>query len=224
MIQERHDAWNEHYDPQTPAEQHLVNEAADATVRFDRCTRYHHACVGKQVRDAQADWDFLQIETLEHHKTLLDTQPALAVRQLKRTLSGCEWLLARWQELKATFREDWHWPTIDRDLALRLWGYSPSFDSIKSVENVYIMCLYNAFAPGLENNPEEAVLLMDPAVMPESVREALGDDFPHPEFARAQGPQGHRPRAGRVGRAGRCVAAPRGGRSGGGGRPGAAAR
>ena len=53
----RADAWNDYYQPQSPAAQHLVNACVAATLLSDRCETYHAAALAKQMRDAETAWE-----------------------------------------------------------------------------------------------------------------------------------------------------------------------
>jgi hypothetical protein len=119
---ERSRAWNDYYQPESPAAQHLVNACVQATLLHDRCVQHHHAVVTKQVREAQEQWDRRQADEVETLKNRLDDDPAEAVRLLRRSSFGCAWLLGAWDQLDAELRTQGHWSPEALDQAFRLLG------------------------------------------------------------------------------------------------------
>src|SRR5262249_7550193 len=102
-IAAREQAWNDYYQPDSPAAHHLVNECVRATLLADRCHTFHAAALAKQVSAAQELWDHAREDEVERLKALLCDDPATAVRLLKRTAAGCRWLIGRWEALDAVF-------------------------------------------------------------------------------------------------------------------------
>src|ERR1019366_6199527 len=56
LARQRADAWNDYYQPQRPAAQHVVNECARATLQADRVARFQAAAVVWQVKEARRTW------------------------------------------------------------------------------------------------------------------------------------------------------------------------
>jgi hypothetical protein len=122
---ERACAWNDYYQPESPAAHHLVNACVQATLLHDRCNRHHHALLTKQVREAQEQWDRRHLDEVEALKKRLDDDPAAAVRLLRRSSFGCSWLLECWEQLDVALKTQGEWSPDNLDLAFRLLGICP---------------------------------------------------------------------------------------------------
>src|SRR5437868_9485029 len=96
VVKARNQAWNDYYQPQSPAAQHLVNQCVQATLLADRCHRHHEATLAHQVRTAVSTLTTQREEEVEALKARLQTEPAEAVRGLRRLGAGCRYLLERW--------------------------------------------------------------------------------------------------------------------------------
>ena len=99
VVASRANAWNDYYQPQSPAAQHLVNQCVRATLLSDRVDRYHAAALTKQVREAEAAWENAQGDRVGPLTKLLATDPARALASLKRSAPGCRYLIGRWKAL-----------------------------------------------------------------------------------------------------------------------------
>jgi hypothetical protein len=75
LVAERCRAWNDYYQPQSPAAQHLVNECVQATLLSERCHRFHAAALADQIRRAEYDWDCDRQDQVEALAALLATEP-----------------------------------------------------------------------------------------------------------------------------------------------------
>ena len=182
-VAEHQDSWNDHHQPATPAEQHLVNECAAASLQFDRCNRYHHAVISQQVRAARDNYEAQQIDELERLNALLSTEPAAAVRGLKRSALGCRWLIDRWSELQERFLICNTWCDADRDQALRLSGIVPQYEEMHNHPDIYMSWLYNALAPEAGRDEDRLRWLLDPETMPDALKPVLANGVPKSSFA-----------------------------------------
>jgi hypothetical protein len=173
-VAEREAAWNDYYQPQSPAAQHLVTECVRATLLADRCHAFHAAALSKQVREAPAKWDAEQDDAVTNLTALLPNDPAEAVRLLKQSAAGCRWLLGRWERLADAFTAHGWWAAEDRDEALRLRGSRPHIDRLRSDPDGYALRFLNQVC--LEpTGPQKGVLeLLDPLFMPAVLRADYG--------------------------------------------------
>jgi hypothetical protein len=96
VIQARADAWNDFYQPKSPAAQHLLNQCVRATLLADRCDAFHDAGLARQVRRAELDWDYAQVDHLENAWLKVKDDPFNTLREVKRTRYGCGILKGRW--------------------------------------------------------------------------------------------------------------------------------
>jgi hypothetical protein len=121
-IAERSRQWNNFYNPQSPAAQHLVNECVAATLLCDRVNRAHDAAVSMQLRTVVArEEPILDVSVAQ-----LAMCPSLA-RDLRATAAGCEWLLGRWALLAQALEANGCWTQDEADDACRLQGHDPRF-------------------------------------------------------------------------------------------------
>ena len=95
--------WLDHYQPQSPGRQALVDRAVMATVHHERSKTYLTGALGEQVRTAQRNYDQQQQDVVLHYVDLLTTDPATAVRRLKQSAAGCRWLICELQK----FQGEW---------------------------------------------------------------------------------------------------------------------
>jgi hypothetical protein len=153
VIQARADAWNTYYQPQSPVAQHLVTQCVQATLLADRVHRAHSATLSRQVRNAVDDFDRACDDQVESLKRLLKTDPAEAVRLLKRSSDGCTYLLGRWGALGAALTERGRWTGPERDEAIRLIGHDPDPETLKTCPEAWLTRLYNLM---LLKNPSES--------------------------------------------------------------------
>jgi len=130
-VADRSDTWNDYYQPQSPAAQHLVNACVAATLLSDRCDRYHAAALSSQVRKAVDAWDLARDEEVASLADWLKTNPAGAVRRLTHTAHGCRWLIGEWEDLLSALDARGQWTGPERDQAIRLSGLRPEFEALK---------------------------------------------------------------------------------------------
>jgi hypothetical protein len=117
--------WNDYYQPNSPAAQHLVNECVQATLLSERCHRYHRAILAKQIRESEETWDNAREDEIAGLQILLKTDAATAVRELKRSVEGLRWLIQEWETLDASLVKNRKWHTHERLHALSLLGETP---------------------------------------------------------------------------------------------------
>ncbi len=125
------DDWDRFYRPQDPTERHFVTLCVGAEILSGRALRAHHARVAEQVRDADGDWLRRDEETLAHLIEMLKTDPAAAVREIRRSASGCRWMIQRWEALDEVLATRGNWCEVDRNDAIRLLGYRPEGEHLR---------------------------------------------------------------------------------------------
>ena len=143
---ERAFCWNDFYQPQSPAAQHLVNECVRATLLSDRVAHFHDHQLANQVRHAKSNWEQEQDDETQQHLALMEHEPARAVRLLKRTHYGCTTLLMRWEALKKQFEMAGHWEPSEADEAMRMVGCVPELDQLQASVDGFLICVMNALS------------------------------------------------------------------------------
>src|SRR5207302_7580856 len=117
-------------------ERALIDRAVYSTIQLRRCARFHAATVADQVRDAQERCAHAQEDEITRLEALLETDPATAVRDLKRSAFGCRWLLDEWAPLVEVLDKPAVWSTPERDRAIRLSGSDP--DKVREDPNCFM--------------------------------------------------------------------------------------
>ena len=135
--------WNEYYQPQSPAAQHLVNECVHATLLSDRVALYHDHQLSEQVSQASSAWDNVTEDEIQRVNTLMNFEPAEAVRLLKRTSHGCKSLIEKWETLQEPFEAAGTWGDLERDQAIRLLGINPVLSTFREHPTAFMLCLMN---------------------------------------------------------------------------------
>jgi hypothetical protein len=170
----RQAAWDEYYQPQSPAAQHLVTECVRATLLSDRAHTFHTAALSKQVREAPARWEREQADAVAGIAALLPDDPATTVRLLEGTAAGCRWLIRRWEDLARAFGAHGRWSDEDRDEALRLRGCRPDIESLRQDADAYMLRLLNEVCTEPAGPQPGVAWLCDPQRMPERLRADFG--------------------------------------------------
>jgi hypothetical protein len=175
-VQARADAWNDYYQPQSPAAQHLLTECVRATLLADRVHKAHTAAITRQIRSAAEAWDHTRDDQIEALKRRLLTDPEEAVRLLKHTSEGCFYLLSRWEVLGGTLQERGHWTGPERDEAIRLLGFDPNPETLANCPEAWLTRLYNLLCR--ENPPDSAIdWMLHSKRMPEKFRGTYRADW-----------------------------------------------
>ena len=125
VVAGRTEAWNEFYQPKSPAAQHLVNQCVHATLLADRCEQFHAAQLDRQIREAPFDRTNSRVDDLHRLDALLTKDPARAVGELRRTAHGCRWMIERWQHLASKLEDGQSWEQTDLCDAIYLNGRLP---------------------------------------------------------------------------------------------------
>jgi hypothetical protein len=172
------DEWVDYYAPRSPGERAVLDRCVYATVQLKRCARYHAEAVAEQVRKAQEAWDHQQEDEVAELQELLKTDPATAVRRLKRSARGCRWLIHEWDNLRTTFLMDRLWGAGERDQAIRLLGARPDPENLYENVTAYFVRFHNVFSRR-EVSAEAADWITDPKRMPDTFRRSLPKDWEH---------------------------------------------
>jgi hypothetical protein len=179
------DEWVEYYEPRSPGERAVVDRCVYATVQLKRCARYHAEAVTEQVRNAYEDWHYKQEDELEALKARLKTEPAEAVRLLKRSSLGCRWMLQQWADLRAVLDRGKTWVVPERDLAVNLLGQRSETERLRENPLAFLVSYYN-FLSWARPSEETLTWLTDAKRMPDALVRDLGrGNYPDRETSRA---------------------------------------
>jgi hypothetical protein len=181
IAESRAQAWNDHYQPQSPAAQHLLNQCVAATLLADRVNVYHHATLSKQLRDARFDHDTIQQQRADDLEKQLATDPKGALRGLLTFATGVHVLIRRWERLDKAL-DGGCWSVADADEAVRLMGADPA--ELRTEPAAWVTRLF-----GLGTRSEPAQRLLDemftPRHLPGAYRGVYSPEC-YPERARCR--------------------------------------
>jgi hypothetical protein len=178
LAEARSAAWNEHYQPQSPAAQHLVNECARATLQSDRLAAYQAASVAREAKEARWNWHVQRQKNVSKQVGRLPRRPAAAKEKLESTSAGCRWLIARWEQLQGALEEHGEWKNSEAVAAARLLGGK------NANPDAWILRL-NAFLIGDRQNVAVFHRLWEAGRQPESLRDSYTlNNLPSPPEAR----------------------------------------
>jgi hypothetical protein len=171
VIAARAEAWNEYYQPQSPAAQHLVNECARATVQSDRVAEFQAASLAWQQGEARNHWLDQREKEVKTQVVRLRKNPAYARDQLLATAAGCRWLITRWEALQRTLQEQARWSNREaNDAARMLGGVSVSEDAW--------LTRFSAAALGGVSHANALQRLYEPGRQPPTLRHSFSPDKP----------------------------------------------
>jgi hypothetical protein len=105
MIQ-RLEVWNRFFDPVSPIERGLIEQAAQAEQDRAECVWVRTTLRAEAVRTADRYYEEAEEDAVEGHRRLLDGDPRAAVVGLKRSAAGCRWLIVRWEYLQRKLAAD----------------------------------------------------------------------------------------------------------------------
>ena len=100
------DQWYDAYQPVSPGEFHLVDMAVYDLIRIRRCRRCQEAVEERLICATGDRWSIEQEGELEKFVTMLATEPAVAVEELKRFALGCAWLIESWEGLRSLMERE----------------------------------------------------------------------------------------------------------------------
>jgi hypothetical protein len=186
--------------PANSAERRLVERAALAGVRLDRCRAMENAAVARRLREARRRFDERGAEELARWAGRLEAEPFLAKVRLEGTGPGCLWLIERWAELGAKLGRGSGWDADDARLALRLLGESrpPTLGSRRPVAQLGLAYLalraeragrregVEGRPPAPDDDPFRGFFGPDDAALDDRGRlDAWRAELPSPDDARA---------------------------------------
>jgi hypothetical protein len=178
------DEWVDYYEPRSPGERALVDRCVYATLQAKRCARFHAEAVAEQVRIAHEDWGRKQEDELAELEQRLQTDPAEAVRLLKRSSLGCRWMRAQWGELLAVLDRGKTWVVSERDRAIRLLGVRPEPEHLRDNPLAFLVYYY-IFLSWAKPSEDLLAWLTDAARMPDQLVRDLGrGNYPDRETSR----------------------------------------
>src|SRR5690348_16778808 len=107
LIDARAAAWTEAERPATEVDAWLVAHVAAESVRIDRCIELESAAIDKQTRLVAAACLKKQRARARKRATKLADDPGGTVGRLLESACGCDWMIARWQELADVLEDGW---------------------------------------------------------------------------------------------------------------------
>jgi hypothetical protein len=127
-IQDRFEAFEAVMKPKDAVGQYLVNRMALMSVRMDRSARHESAVITNAMLGAKDVEAEARLQELRDLVTLLDTDPAEAIRLLRRTPQGFDWQIQAWRTLQADLASG-RWVIHHGNRAEQLLGREPDYFS-----------------------------------------------------------------------------------------------
>jgi hypothetical protein len=158
------------YAPTNPGEVALVEQVVISHLEIDRLHRLRALMQSEAARLAEVKLRHAREDEVHHFARLLDTDPATAVLNLKRSAQGLRYLISRWERLARLLFEEGTWYGMDRNEAIQLQGYSPAVETIYFAQPAWETwrdCLAaqpNPKAPDIE-------LICAPDVVPKAIQD-----------------------------------------------------
>ena len=119
------DRWNDFYQPTSPGEKALIEQAVTARVQQIRALGYQTEHLTDTMRKAEKHWDERREDEVKTLTKLLESDSDTALCGLQRSAQGCRFLIGRWEHLEARLVRDGGWNARERDEAIRLRGLRP---------------------------------------------------------------------------------------------------
>jgi hypothetical protein len=162
--------WNSLFEPASPLERGLIEQAVRAEADRDECVRVRAVLRAEALRLADRYVIEMEEDVVEGYRRMLDTDPAAAVVALKRSAAGCRYLIARWEHLERALVDEGTWFAVDRMEAIALQGLSARVDDLYLSEPAYLTWVHCLAA---QRNPKERdiALVLDRRVMPKSIQD-----------------------------------------------------
>ena len=123
--------WIEEWKPATEERRRLVEEAATAAWRMNRCVQLETERLTKRMEAAYDVWDARDAEAVVALFDRLATDPAATLQALETTRAGVDRLIDEWMllEIAASEPKGWREPDAHHLRLLNLLGYTPLDDS-----------------------------------------------------------------------------------------------
>src|SRR5690606_25840201 len=93
------ETWTAELAPVGDVERTLVQRAAAAAVRLDRCQRAEHASLEESAARSARAWEYRVRARVRKLGGRLQEDPAAVLEELESSAFGIDWLIGRWGEL-----------------------------------------------------------------------------------------------------------------------------
>jgi hypothetical protein len=175
--QELLERWLDDYQPQTAAQEHLLEQCVAAALLQKRVTRSHFAAVSEQVRRAASDLETRRASACRENIKMLKGDPREVVERLMETSHGLFYLRNRWNFLGDEFNRKGFWSDDERDEVIRLLGQWPGANRLVESPDAWKVYCFNGLC---RVDPTHAMIrwLTEPARMPSSMRDFYRDTLP----------------------------------------------
>jgi hypothetical protein len=123
VLLDREEGWQAELNPSDREVQgYLVHLAVRQTGRLDRLHEAHQARAARLVRDREKVLKEARMREVEELSTLIFERCDIAVRRLRLTPEGCQFLINEWDGLRPALDPPPHWDKADHSHVNRLMG------------------------------------------------------------------------------------------------------
>jgi len=123
VLLERESGWQAELNPSgCEVQGYLVHLAVRQTGRLDRLHEAHQARAARLVRDREKVLKETRMREVEELSTLIFDRCDIAVRRLRLTPEGCQFLINEWDGMRPALDPPPHWDNADQAHVVRLMG------------------------------------------------------------------------------------------------------
>ena len=159
LYEDRSRTWRLSLKPRNPAEEYMVNRMASLAWKGERIDRAQMAQLNKRVHHTSVDAADTELEEvialgnqLLRCKSVTDENargfddpvdaddPMHFVLHLQSSVTGCQWMLDQWANLRTVLERNVPWVAADQRKAVRLLGHNP----VDVLDNIDVARLYLA--------------------------------------------------------------------------------
>ena len=119
-------AWMNDWKPPTETRRFLVERAAVAAWRLNRCVRVESTRLSARVHEAFHVWDTARSVDIDLHVNLFPMRPANSINKLEQTQGGIQRLIHLWLNVKDAIEEPdgWYDEVAHHERFVNLMGYT----------------------------------------------------------------------------------------------------
>src|SRR4051812_13320539 len=128
-IARRRIEWDGALKPGNALEEWIADQLVVASVQIERCQQQDRNARAEQACRAEQSWDDQRRLAAEVLAAGLARDPATVAIQLRQTPQGCDWMIARWENLDWALKKAGRWDSKELERARDLLGVAADLRS-----------------------------------------------------------------------------------------------
>ena len=129
-VTERNAQWHSSLKPWSVSETWFAEQVVVLSIRIERCQDHENALRIGLAERAATTWDADRKLAIEILAEGLSRKPAKVAQQLRACAHGCDWMIDRWNRLRAVLEFKGSWSAAQAALALDLLGTPSDFRDV----------------------------------------------------------------------------------------------